>query len=391
VTQDQAFEPVKTSGALDIPFFRPHLTGREVEYVSDAIARRSLAGNGPYTQRAVELLRGLTGVPAMLTTTGTDALELAVTALDLPPGEEVIVPSYTFVSTASCLLQAGLVPVFADVELDTANLDVAAMEAVIGPRTRAVIPVHYAGVAVDMSALKTLAERHGLVIVEDASHGIGGRYRGQSLGAIGEMGVFSFHQSKNVTSGEGGALLIRDTRYLAAAEVNHEIGTDRARFLRGEITQYSWIGRGSNYLMSDLLAAFLLAQLEGLATVTARRQRIWHAYEAALRPYADAGRLMLPRVPPDCDSSFHFFHFLMPTHREREALRAFLRERGIGAAVHYTALHRSTGGQRFGVQRAELPHAERVETCILRPPCYTDLTETDQQRVIDALQEFFDA
>jgi dTDP-4-amino-4,6-dideoxygalactose transaminase len=374
---------------VDVPFYRPYLTGRELPNVADAIESRRWCGNGPYTERCRARLLAMTGKPCYLTPSATAGLEIAALALGAEPGGEVIVPSYTFASTATCLVQAGLVPVLVDVRADTVNLDERLVEQAITPRTRAIFVVHYAGVSAEMDALLAIARRHWLAVVEDAAQGVNASYRGRPLGAIGDLGVFSFHETKNFACGEGGAVIVGNPRYAGAVEVHHEVGTDRGRWLRGEIEQYGWVDRGSNYLMSDLLAAFLLPQLEAVDDITARRRPLYERYVAALKPLAAAGVLRLPVIPPECQSNYHFFHMLVDSARTRDRLRAHLRAQGIGSATHYIPLHLSPGAQRFGRVSGPMDAATMVGDCLVRLPLYTEMTAAEQDRVLAAVLAFY--
>lgn len=372
-----------------IPFFRPYLTGRELPNVVEAVGSRNWCGDGPFTGRCREILSKMAGARSFLTPSGTHALELAVMAMAAEPGGEVIVPSYTFASTAACLLHVGLTPVFVDVREDTLNIDETLIEQAVTPRTRAIIPIHYAGVGAEMDSILATAARHGLTVTEDASQAVGASYKGRCLGAIGDLGVYSFHQTKNVGCGEGGAIVVRNEDFLAAVEIHRAVGTDRARFLRGEIQQYGWVDRGSNYLLSDILAAFLLPQLEAAAEIVAKRKGRYAWYVESLDPLRRAGALRLPVIPPHCGSNYHFFHLLVDSRQTRDALRAHLRARGIDSAVHYIPLHATRGGQRFGVARGPMKVAEMAGDCLVRLPFYTEMSERDQDRVIAATVEFF--
>ncbi|MBI2193664.1 MAG: dTDP-4-amino-4,6-dideoxygalactose transaminase [Planctomycetes bacterium] len=378
-----------TTTAYDIPFNRPSLTGRELEYMADVIRSGHAAGDGSYTRRCHQLLQGLLGVPrALLTTSCTHALEIAALLLDLEPGDEVIVPSFTFVSTANAFVLHGARPVFIDVRPDTLNLDEAQLEARISTRTRAVVVVHYGGVGCEMDPILEVVRRHGVAVIEDNAHGLLGRYRGKYLGTFGCLAAQSFHETKNFSCGEGGALLINDTRYAERAEVIREKGTNRSRFFRGEVDKYSWIDVGSSYLPSDILAAFLYAQLDARDRIQASRERIWHTYLAGLQEWAHQHGVRLPVVPSHCDQPCHLFYLLMPSLEERQALIAHLKARKILSVFHYLPLHLSLMGRRFGGKEADCPVTEWVSDRLLRLPFYNDLTESDQARVIEAIHDF---
>lgn len=373
-----------------VPFFKPYLTGRELRAVAEAIASPHWAGNGPFTRRCSEILQKMTGRRSFLTPTGTHALEIAAMALGADPGGEVILPSYTFASTATCLLHAGLTPVFVDVREDTLNIDEARIEEAITPRTRAIMPVHYAGVAADMDAIDAIARRHDLAVIEDAAQGVNAAYKGRPLGTLGDLGAFSFHESKNFACGQGGAIVVGNERYLGAVEVHREVGTDRSRFLRGEIPQYAWVDRGSNYLLADILAALLLPQLEAAEEITDKRRELYRRYLEGLGPLQRAGSLRLPVIPEGCRSNYHLFHLLVESADTRDRLRAHLKARGIGSALHYAPLHRTPGGRRFGVARGPMRVAEMAGERLLRLPFYTDMTRAEQDLVIASVADFFD-
>jgi dTDP-4-amino-4,6-dideoxygalactose transaminase len=377
-------------GDAGIPFFKPYLTGREGPAVAEAIASGHWTGNGPFTRRCSETLEKMTGRRSFLTPTGTHALEIAAMALGADPGGEVILPSYTFAATATCLLHAGLTPVFVDVREDTLNIDETLIEQAVTPRTRAIIPVHYAGVAAEMDAINAIARRRGLAVIEDAAQGVNAAYKERPLGTLGDLGAFSFHESKNFACGQGGAIVVGNERYLGAVEIHREVGTDRCRFLRGEIPQYAWVDRGSNYLLSDILAALLLPQLEAAEEITARRRELYRRYQEGLGPLQRAGRIRLPVIPEACRSNYHLFHLLVDGAATRDRLRAHLNARGIGSALHYAPLHQTPGGRRFGVARGPMRTAEMVGQCLLRLPFYTGMTHAQQDLVIAAVTDFFE-
>jgi dTDP-4-amino-4,6-dideoxygalactose transaminase len=302
--------------------------------------------------------------------------------LDIKPGDEVIVPSFTFVSTVNAFVLRGAVPVFADIRPDTLNIDETRLEGLITPRTRAILVVHYAGVGCEMDAILALARRHHLAVVEDNAHGLFGRYRGRPLGTFGELATLSFHETKNVSCGEGGALLINEPAYGERAEIIREKGTNRAQFFRGQVDKYTWVDLGSSFLPSDLLAAFLLAQLESADLIQARRRRIWTAYQQELAPWAGREGVRLPVVPAHCEQPYHMFYLLLPSLAERQALIAHLKAQKIMSAFHYVPLHLSPMGLRFGGRPGMCPITEDVSDRLLRLPFYTDMTDGDQARVI---------
>ncbi len=374
-----------------IPFNRPGLAGRELEYIARAVAEGHAAGDGPFTRRCEELLRSALGAPRVfLTTSGTHALEMAALLLDLRPGDEVVVPSFTFVSTANAFALRGVRPVFADIRPDTLNLDERDLERRITPRTRAIVPVHYGGVGCEMEAIGAIAARHGIPIVEDNAHGLFGAWRGKPLGTYGALGVLSFHETKNFICGEGGALIVNDPRFVARAEVLREKGTDRSRFFRGEVDKYTWVDVGSSYVPSDLLAAFLLAQLEARERILERRRTIWRRYEDGLGAWARERGIALPAIPPSADPSWHMFHLVLPSPGRRDALIAGLKARGILAVFHYPPLHLSPMGRRFGGRPGDCPVAERVSECLVRLPFYNDLAPAEQDEVIESVREAWD-
>jgi dTDP-4-amino-4,6-dideoxygalactose transaminase len=371
-----------------IPFNRAAVTGREAEYVTQAIAKGPIHGDGPFTKACHEWLQRLTGSPtALLTTSCTHALEMTALLLDLKPGDEVILPPFTFVSTVNAVVLRGARPVFVDIRPDTLNIDETHLEAAITPRTRAIVVVHYAGVACEMDAIMAIASRHGLVVIEDNAHGLFGAYHGRALGTFGTFATLSFHDTKNLSCGEGGALLINDPRYVDRAEIIREKGTNRTRFYRGQVDKYTWCDVGSSYLPSDILAAYLLAQLESHERIQARRHAIWARYAEALGPWAARSGARLPIVPAGCDHPAHIFYLLMPSLESRTALLAHLRQKMILAVFHYLPLHLSEMGRRLGGQEGQCPVTEDVTDRLVRLPLFYQLTDADQGRVIDAVTE----
>nr|QEO74860.1 DegT/DnrJ/EryC1/StrS aminotransferase [uncultured bacterium] len=372
-----------------IPFNRPFVTGNEHAYILDAAASGRVSGDGPYTAKAHRLLEAKLGVgKTLLTTSCTHALEMSALLLDIGPGDEVIVPSFTFVSTVNAFVLRGARPVFADIRPDTLNLDETRLEALITPRTRAVVPVHYAGVGCEMDAILDIAGRHGLAVVEDNAHGLFGKYRGRYLGTLGCMAAQSFHETKNFTCGEGGALLINDPRHVSRAEIIREKGTNRSQFFRGQVDRYTWISAGSSYLPSDVLAAYLCAQLEARGQIQGARRRLWENYERHLRAWADGCGVGLPVVPAHCEQAYHMFYLLLPTVDERQRLIEHLKARGIHSAFHYQPLHLSRMGWDYGGREGDCPVTERVSDSLLRLPFYSGMTDEEQGRVIEALYEF---
>jgi len=372
----------------DIPFNRAALVGNEWKYLAEAVRMGHISGDGFYTLRCHDFLERELGVrKALLTTSCTHALELAALLLDLKEGDEVVMPAFTFVSIANAFVLRGARPVFADIRPDTLNLDEKKLPNLITRNTRAIVPVHYAGVGCEMDRILEVARKQNLAVIEDNAHGLFGKYRGRFLGTFGCLATQSFHETKNVTCGEGGALLINDERYIERAEIIRQKGTDRTRFLRGEVDKYSWIDVGSSYLPSDILAAFLLAQLEARERIQAVRQRIWERYYDELTDWADGNGVRLPVVPADCNQAYHLFYLLLPSLQERQRFIAHLKERAILSVFHYVPLHTSEMGRRYGGVLGDCPVAEMVGDRLVRLPFYNELSETEQSRVIDAIHE----
>ena len=372
-----------------IPFNKPCFAGNEQKYIADTISNLHISGDGPFTKACNTFLERELGVDkALLTTSCTHALEMTALLLGLRPGDEVILPSFTFVSTANAYVLQGAKPVFVDIRPDTLNIDERLVEAAITPRTRAIVVVHYAGVAAEMDRILEIAARHAIPVIEDNAHGLFASYRGRLLGTFGALATQSFHETKNFTCGEGGALLVNDPRFIDAAEIIREKGTNRSRFFRGQVDKYTWVSAGSSYLPSDILAAFLLAQFEAKDRIQATRKRIWNTYSAALAPWAARAGISLPHVPEHCDQAYHMFYLLMPSLEERQALIAHLRALEINAVFHYVPLHKSEMAIALGAADANCPVTESVSDRLLRLPFYNDITENDQLRVVDAIKAF---
>jgi len=372
-----------------LPFNRSSLAGRELEYISRTIGAGQIAGDQTFSRHCHTLLESVLGVKrALVTTSCTHALEMAALLLDVQPGDEVIVPSFTFVSTANAFVLRGARPVFCDVRADTLNLDESKLEALITPRTKAVVPVHYAGVGCEMDVINAIAQRYGVAVVEDNAHGLFGKYRGRWLGTLGALATQSFHETKNITCGEGGALLINDPRFAERAEIIREKGTNRARFFRGQIDKYSWVDLGSSYVMSDVLAAFLYAQLEVWPDIQAKRRDIWNRYHEALGPWARRHGARQPVVPAHCEQAWHMYYLLMPSLAARTALIAHLKSRGILSVFHYLPLHLSEYARRWDGKPGDCPVTENVSDRLLRLPFFNSMTTDEQRAVCTALESF---
>jgi dTDP-4-amino-4,6-dideoxygalactose transaminase len=385
-----AVEPSVMRGhRYTIPFNQPTRTANDTAYIQEALAGSHLSGDGPFTGRCHEMLEKLMGVPkALLTTSCTHALEMAAFLLDVKPGDEVIVPSFTFVSSVNAFVIRGARPIFADVRPDTFCIDERHAERLISERTRAIVAVHYAGVACEMDALKALSAKSSAAIVEDNAHGLFGSFNGRKLGTFGRLATLSFHETKNITCGEGGALLINDPTLIERAEVVREKGTDRSKFFRGQVDKYGWVDVGSSYLPSELLAAMLCAQLEDWQAVQTRRRALWNRYESELREWALARNIGLPTIAGSRTQSYHMFYVLLPSSQMRDRLVAHLKQRGMLAVFHYLPLNTSKVGRSFGGRPGDCPVAERVATQLLRLPFYTNMTDEQQSAVIEALYEF---
>jgi dTDP-4-amino-4,6-dideoxygalactose transaminase len=372
-----------------IPFNRASFEGREQTYLAEAIASGHLAGDGRFTKQCHALLESELGAArALLTTSCTHALEMTALLLDIQPGDEVIVPAFTFVSTINAFVLRGARPVFIDSRLDTLNLDETQLEALITPRTRAIVVMHYAGVACHMDVIMDVAARHQIPVVEDNAHGLFARYRGRCLGTFGVLATQSFHETKNFTCGEGGALLINDPQYGERAEIIREKGTNRSRFFRGQVDKYTWVDVGSSYLPSELLAAVLYGQLEARDRIQIKRRRVWDYYYIHLQDWARSQQIQLPAVPAGCEHPYHLFYLLLPSLEQRQRLIAHLKERGIASAFHYLPLNTSEMGLRMGGRVGQCPVAESASDRLLRLPFYNSLDDDDLGRVVAAVQDF---
>jgi dTDP-4-amino-4,6-dideoxygalactose transaminase len=372
-----------------IDFNNPVPVGKELEYISQAIQSGHISGDGPFTKKCHEFLENGLGVPkVLLTTSCTHALDMSAILLNIQPGDEVIIPDFTFVSTVNAFVLRGAKPVFIDIRGDTLNLDESKLEAAVTSHTKAVVPVHYAGVGCEMDTIMDIAKRHGLAVVEDNAHGLFGKYKGKYLGTFGALAAQSFHETKNFSSGEGGALLINDPILVERAEIIREKGTNRSRFFRGQIDKYTWVDIGSSFLPSDILAAYLYGQLEQREKIQSHRKNLWLTYETGLRAWANSHEVQLPVVPEECEQSYHMFYMLMPKLDLRQKLITYLRERGIYSVFHYLPLHLSDMGRSFGGRDGDCPVTERVSDQLIRLPFHNVLTGSEQEQVMEAIMEF---
>lgn len=375
---------------IQIPFNKPHLTGKEAHYMYEAVYECKLSGNGKFTKRCQQWFQERYGFrKTLLTSSGTDALEMCAMLCELQPGDEVIIPSYTFVSTALAFLREGAKVVFADSMKRNPNLDAETLEALITPRTRVIVPVHYAGVACDMDAILAVANRHGLLVVEDAAQAIDSYYKSRPLGGIGHLAAFSFHETKNITAGgEGGLLVVNDERFVRRAEILWEKGTNRAEFFRGEVNKYGWVDMGSSFLPSEVNAAFLWAQLENIEDIQAKRKALWQRYWEQLRPLADKGFFSLPDIPEYATNNAHMFYLVLPDLETRTALIAHLREQGAQAVFHYLSLHSSPYYHSRHDGRA-LPECDRYADCLVRLPLYYDLSIEQVDSICESISTYY--
>lgn len=371
-----------------IPFNRPYMTGNEFGYIGEANAGFVLAGDGPFTKRCNRWIEEQTGAAkALLTHSCTAALEMMALLLNLEPGDEVIMPSFTFVSTANAFVLRGAVPVFVDIRPDTLNIDETLIEAAITPRTKAIMAVHYAGVGCEMDTIKTIADRHGLYVLEDAAQGIMARYKGRPLGSIGHLGALSFHETKNVISGEGGALLVNDPAFAQRAEIIREKGTDRSRFFRGEVDKYTWQEVGSSFLPGEIVAAFLWAQLEQAARITAERLSCWARYHILLEDLERQSLLRRPIIPDECEHNAHMYYVLLSDDVDRQAALSYLKRENISSVFHYVPLHSSPAGLRYGRVHGTMKNTDHLSERLVRLPLFIGLSEGEQQRVKEVLSK----
>lgn len=371
-----------------VPFNRPFMTGKELYYIAEAKFGNMLAGDGPFTKRCHDWLEKNSHCEkALLTHSCTAALEMAALLLDIEPGDEIIMPSYTFVSTANAFVLRGGVPVFVDIREDTLNLDERLIESAITPRTRAIVPVHYAGVACEMDTIMAIAKRHGLRVVEDAAQGVMATYKGRALGGIGDLGAYSFHETKNVISGEGGALLVNDPSLAVRAEIIREKGTDRSRFFRGEVDKYTWQEVGSSFLPGELIAAFLWAQLEEAERITESRLEIWQRYNTLLEPLEAQSLLRRPIVPEECKHNAHMYYVLLAPEIDRQKVLNELKKNNIFSVFHYVPLHSSPAGQRYGRAHGDLKVTVRQSERLVRLPLWLGLSAAEQNQIIEILSK----
>lgn len=373
-----------------INFNVPPFTGNELKYIKDCIDNQKICGDGGYTKKCNEWFENrMKAHKCLLTTSCTHATELAALLANIQPGDEVIMPAYTFVSTADAFVLRGAKPVFVDIRPDTMNIDEKLIEQAITDKTKAIVPVHYAGVACEMDTIMAIARKHNLLVIEDAAQGVMAKYKGQALGTIGDMGCYSFHETKNYSMGEGGALLMRDEKYVEEAEIIREKGTDRSKFFRGQVDKYTWVNYGSSYLPSDMNAAYLYAQLEMADEINDARLDIWNTYKEGLAPLADAGKIELPFVPAECKHNAHMFYIKASDIKERTALINYLKENEILSVFHYIPLHTSPAGKKFGEFRGEDRYTTKESERLTRLPLYYGLTKQQNEYIIDKILDFY--
>lgn len=373
-----------------IPFNKPPYVGTEPEYMMKAISNRKICGDGEFTKKCNTWIEEKTGTSkALLTTSCTQALEMAALLTDIEPGDEVIMPSFTFVSTANAFVMRGARIVFVDIRPDTQNIDEKLIENAITDKTKAIVPVHYAGVGCEMDTILEIGRKHGIIVVEDAAQGVMSTYKGRGLGSLGDFGCYSFHETKNYSMGEGGAILIRNEADIERAEIVREKGTDRSRFLRGQVDKYTWVDCGSSYLPSDINAAYLWAQLEEADKINQNRLASWNMYYERLKPLEEKGILQLPYIPAECEHNAHMFYIKTGSLEERTALTAYLKDAGVGSAFHYVPLHSAPAGERFGVMAGEDRYTTNTHERLLRLPMYYGLTEEEIEKACNRIVEFY--
>ncbi len=375
---------------MKLPFNKPYLTGNELNYIEDAVNRGRISGDGYYTKLCHQWLEEQTGCrKALLTHSCTAALEIAAILAEIKPGDEVIMPSYTFVSTANAFVLRGGVPVFIDIRPDTMNMDETLIEAVITDKTRAIVAVHYAGVACEMDLIMAVADKYGLLVIEDAAQAVMCTYKGRPLGSIGHLGAFSFHETKNIIAGEGGAILVNDDRFVERAEIIREKGTNRSKFFRGEVDKYSWVDIGSSYLPGDVIAAFLYAQMENALEISKKRMQTWEAYYRGLKPLADKGVIKVPFVPEYCIHNAHMFYIKTADLAERTGLVQYLKDNGVSSVFHYVPLHSAEAGLKYASFKGEDVYTTRESERLLRLPLYMELRLPDVEQVVEAIELFY--
>ncbi|WP_339137798.1 MAG: dTDP-4-amino-4,6-dideoxygalactose transaminase [Candidatus Electrothrix sp. GW3-4] len=374
---------------MPIPFNKPFIVGKELYYIAQAVLEGHIAGDGSFTQKCHAFLEEKFNAPkVLLTHSCTAALEIAALLCDIEPGDEVILPSFTFVSTANAFCLRGAKPVFVDIRQDTLNIDEDLIEQAITERTKVIVPVHYAGVGCEMDKIMDIARRHNLIVVEDAAQGVSSQYTEKYLGTIGDLGTYSFHETKNFISGEGGALVINNELFIERAEIIREKGTNRSKFFRGEVDKYTWVDLGSSYLPSEIVAAFLYAQLEHMEEIHRRRQEIFNFYYNGLAPLAAQGALQLPYIPSKCQCNNHLFYILLPDEKTRDGLMKHLKVSGIHAVFHYLPLHLSKMGISLTRKKKNLPITESISKRLLRLPCYYELSSTSQECVVKKITDY---
>lgn len=375
---------------MNIAFNRPPYVGREKEYMIQAVESGKISGDGAFTKKCSEKLENMTGAKkVLLTTSCTHATEMAALLADIKPGDEVIMPSYTFVSTADAFVLRGAIPVFVDIRPDTMNIDEQLIEGAITKKTKAIVPVHYAGVGCEMDTIMDIARRYSLIVIEDAAQGIDSSYKGCALGSIGDYGCFSFHETKNLSMGEGGALLIKNEDMIEAAEIIREKGTNRAKFFRGQIDKYTWVNYGSSYLPSDMNAAYLWAQLEEIDKIQSYRKHVWETYHCGLKNLSDAEKIEYGVIPDECTNNAHMFYFKAKDLEERTRLLLHLKEKGVGAVFHYVPLHSAPAGHKFGRFDGEDRYTTKESERLVRLPLYYGITDDEVQYVIEQIEAFY--
>lgn len=371
---------------MNIPFNKPHMTGKELWYVAQAHQSCQLAGDGKFTKACQSWIEKNTGCQkALLTHSCTAALEIAALLLEAQPGDEIIMPSYTFVSTANAFVIRGLVPVFVDIRKDTLNIDESLIEDAITSKTKAIVPVHYAGIACEMDTITEIATRRGLVVIEDNAQGISSYYKGKPLGTFGQLSSLSFHETKNLISGEGGCLMINDQNLIERAEIIREKGTNRTKFFRGEVDKYNWVDIGSSYLCGELIAAFLLAQLEEADRIIRERINIWNTYHSSLQPLEESGHIRRPVVPESCTANGHIYYLILNSPEERKEFIKFMASASIHVVFHYIPLHNSPAGKKYGRGSGDLLNTQHLSSLLIRLPMYMGL---DPQPIINAIYDF---